>query len=202
VCLCDPARASESGRRDNLARLCDSARDPTRGLGATYDPACLRDPARASGPGRCDYSESFSDLTQGFMVGATESGSNTEAAQGGQMLIPSGGQYDENIDWMFRHSDRQVKDHFFDPRKASPKPSEARGLHPTGAPRGVSRSGSATTMDNLNEHRRTSFKYHKVQLSPPSLGGLTEVDLCTTLPSGVPEPGRLPCSVTRLQLLG
>ena len=31
---------------------------------------------------------------------------------------------------------------------------------------------------------------------------LTEVDLCTSLPSGVPEPGRLPCSVTRLQLLG
>ena len=31
---------------------------------------------------------------------------------------------------------------------------------------------------------------------------LTEVDLCTSLPSGVPEPGRLPCSVTRLRLLG
>ena len=31
---------------------------------------------------------------------------------------------------------------------------------------------------------------------------LTEVDLRTSLPSGVPEPGRLPCSMTRLQLLG
>ena len=31
---------------------------------------------------------------------------------------------------------------------------------------------------------------------------LTEVDLCTSLPSGVPESGRLPCSVTRLRLLG
>ena len=30
---------------------------------------------------------------------------------------------------------------------------------------------------------------------------MTEVDLCTSLPSGVPEPGRLPCSVTRLRLL-
>ena len=27
---------------------------------------------------------------------------------------------------------------------------------------------------------------------------LIEVDLCTSLPSGVPEPGRLPCSVTWL----
>ena len=77
-----------------------------------------------------------------------------------------------------------------------------RGLHPTGAPRGASRSGSTTTMDILNEHRRTSFKYDKVQLGPPALRGLMEVDLCTSLPSGVPEPGRLPCSVTRLQLLG
>ena len=31
---------------------------------------------------------------------------------------------------------------------------------------------------------------------------LTEVDLRISLPSGVPKPGRLPCSVTRLQLLG
>jgi len=71
-----------------------------------------------------------------------------------------------------------------------------------GAPRGASRSGSATTMDNLNEHLRTSLKYHKVRLGPPVLGGLMEVDLCTSLLSGVPEPGRLPCSVTWLQLLG
>ena len=40
------------------------------------------------------------------------------------------------------------------------------------------------------------------QLGPLALRGLTEVDLCTSLPSGVPEPGRLPCSVTRLRLLG
>jgi hypothetical protein len=32
--------------------------------------------------------------------------------------------------------------------------------------------------------------------------GVMEVDLCTSLPSGVPEPRRLPCSVTRLRLLG
>ena len=44
--------------------------------------------------------------------------------------------------------------------------------------------------------------YDKNQLGPPALGGLTEVDLCTSLPSGVPEPGRLPYSVTRLRLLG
>ena len=58
------------------------------------------------------------------------------------------------------------------------------------------------TISNRHEHRKTSFKYHKVRLNPPALGGLTEVDLCTSLLSGVPVPGRLPCSVTRLQLLG
>ena len=58
------------------------------------------------------------------------------------------------------------------------------------------------TVGNHHEHRKTSFKYFKVRLNPPALGGLTEADLCTSLPSGVPEPGRLPCSVTRLQLLG
>ena len=57
-------------------------------------------------------------------------------------------------------------------------------------------------MGNHHEHRKTSFKYHKVRLNPPALRGLMEVDLCTSLPSGVPKPGRLPCSVTRLQLLG
>ena len=57
------------------------------------------------------------------------------------------------------------------------------------------------TISNRHEHRKTSFKYHKVRLNPSALGGLTVVDLCTSLPSGVPEPGRLPCSVTRLQLL-
>ena len=45
------------------------------------------------------------------------------------------------------------------------------------------------TVGNHHEHRKTSFKYHKVRLNPPALGGLTEVDLCTSLPSGVPEPG-------------
>ena len=58
------------------------------------------------------------------------------------------------------------------------------------------------TAGNHHEYRKTSFKNHKVRLNPPALGGLTEVDLCTSLPSGVPEPGRLPYSVTRLQLLG
>ena len=58
------------------------------------------------------------------------------------------------------------------------------------------------TVGNHHEHRKTSFKYHKVRLNPPALGGLTEVDLCTSLPSGVLESGRLPCSVTRLRLLG
>ena len=58
------------------------------------------------------------------------------------------------------------------------------------------------TVGNHHEHRKTSFKYHKVRLNPLTLGGLTEIDLCTSLPSGVPEPGRLPCSVTRLRLLG
>ena len=58
------------------------------------------------------------------------------------------------------------------------------------------------TVGNHHEHRRTSLKYHKVRLGPPALGSLTEVDLCTSLSSGVPKPGRLPCSVTRLQLLG
>src|SRR6185503_17172026 len=58
------------------------------------------------------------------------------------------------------------------------------------------------TVGNHHEHQKTSLKYHKVRLNPPALRGLTEVDLCTSLPSGVTEPERLPCSVTRLQLLG
>ena len=40
------------------------------------------------------------------------------------------------------------------------------------------------------------------QLGPLALRGLTEVDLCTSLPSGVPELERLPCSVTRREGLG
>ena len=58
------------------------------------------------------------------------------------------------------------------------------------------------TVGNHHEHQKTSFKYHKVRLNPPALGGLTEVDLCTSLLSGVPESRRLPRSVTRLRLLG
>ena len=42
----------------------------------------------------------------------------------------------------------------------------------------------------------------QIRLSPPALRGLTEVDLCTSLPSGVPESRRQPCSMTQLQLLG
>ena len=57
------------------------------------------------------------------------------------------------------------------------------------------------TMGNHHEHRKTSFKYHKVRLGPPALRGLTKVDLCTSLLSGAPGPGRLPCLVTRQQLL-
>ena len=45
--------------------------------------------------------------------------------------------------------------------------------------------------------RSTPFSNHKFWTKD-----VTEVDLRTSLPSGVPEPGRLPCSVTRLQLLG
>ena len=57
------ASASGPGRRDYSARLRDSASDPARGLGATYDPACLSDPARASGPVRRDYSTRLRDST-------------------------------------------------------------------------------------------------------------------------------------------
>jgi hypothetical protein len=120
MCLRDPARASGPGRRDDLARLRDSASDLARGLGATFDPMCLCDPARASGP-RCrddsahlrdsasnpargqgaiydpmrlrdsakalglrrlDYLESLSDLTQGFRVRVTETGSIIVATSG------------------------------------------------------------------------------------------------------------------------
>ena len=48
-------------RRDNLARLRDSASYLARGLGAAYYPACLRDPARALGPGRRDDSTRLRD---------------------------------------------------------------------------------------------------------------------------------------------
>ena len=42
----------------------------------------------------------------------------------------------------------------------------------------------------------------QIRLGPPALEGLTEVDLCTSLLSGVTEPGRLPYSVSWLRLLG
>ena len=79
VCLRDLARASGPGRHGDSARLRDSASDPARGLGATYDSVSLRDSAKASGSGCLNYSESLSDLTQGFRVGETESGSVTMA---------------------------------------------------------------------------------------------------------------------------
>ena len=91
--------------------------------------------------------------------------------QGGR--ITSKVQYGKNIDWISRYPGRRVKDHFFDPQKASPKPSEARGLHPTGAPRGTSRSGSTIMMDNYQEHRRTSLKNQKSSTRP---SGARELD--------------------------
>ena len=62
---------------------------------------------------------------------ASESGLSSQVRssrqpQGGR--ITSEGQYGKNIDWISRYPGRRVKDYFFDPRKASPKPSEARGL--------------------------------------------------------------------------
>ena len=67
------------------------------------------------------------------------------------------GWYPQGIGSTGTFGQTRVKDQFFDPRNASPKPFEARGLHPMGAPRGASRSGSATTIDIYKEHRRTSF---------------------------------------------
>jgi len=115
ACLHDLARASGPGRRDDLAHLRDSTSNPARGLGAIYDPVHLRDSAKASGPRRLDYSESLSDLTQGFSVGVTESGLITVVTSGWPNTDTLRGQYDKNIGWMIRHSDRRVKDHFFDP---------------------------------------------------------------------------------------
>ena len=60
----------------------------------------------------------------------------------------------------------------------------------------------------INAKENTGFELLNVLAFPRatsttnSTTSLMEVDLCTSLPSGVPEPGRLPCSVTRLQLLG
>ena len=42
----------------------------------------------------------------------------------------------------------------------------------------------------------------KVRLDPPALGGLTEVDPCTSQPSRIPTFGWLLCSVTRHHLPG
>ena len=58
------------------------------------------------------------------------------------------------------------------------------GAHPVRHQQGM--------VDNHHEHRRTSFKYHKVRLGPPALGGLTEVDLCTSLRVGSPNSGDYP----------
>ena len=57
------------------------------------------------------------------------------------------------------------------------------------------------TLDVFIRALKDHIQYIKVQLGLPALGGLMEVDLCTSLPSRVPEPERLPCSVTRLLLL-
>ena len=82
MCLHDPAKASGPGRHDDSARLCDSAIDPARGLGAIYDLVRLRDSAKASGPRGLDYLESLNDLTQDFRVKVTKSGSITVATSG------------------------------------------------------------------------------------------------------------------------
>ena len=53
-----------------------------------------------------------------------------------------------------------------------------------------------------HERRRASHEDIKIQLNPPVLGGLTEVDPSTSLPSGVPESRCLPCLTILLRLSG
>ena len=52
------------------------------------------------------------------------------------------------------------------------------------------------------EHRRALQKTHQDSAQPPEFGGLTEVDLGTSLPSRVPESMCPPSSATLLRLLG
>ena len=82
VCLRELARASGPGRRDDSARLRDSASDPARGLGAIHDLVRLRDLPKASGPRHSDYLESLRDLTQASRVRVAKSGSITVATSG------------------------------------------------------------------------------------------------------------------------
>ena len=57
-------------------------------------------------------------------------------------------------------------------------------------------------LEVFHEHRKDLVHDVKVQLGPPTLEGLTEVDPDTSLPSGVPISCYLPCSMTQKQLHG
>ena len=54
----------------------------------------------------------------------------------------------------------------------------------------------------LHEHGRASQRHIKIWLNPPAFGGLTEVNLGTSLPSRVPESRCLPYSTTLHELPG
>ena len=120
--------------------------------------------------------------------------------QGGR--ITSEGQYGKDIDWISRYPPDELKIISLTLGKLLRNLSRLGDYTQRVRPGAHPFLYQQDMVGNHHVHRKTSFKYHKVRLNPPALGGLTEVDLCTSLPSGVPEPGRLPCSVTRLHLLG
>ena len=157
----------------------------------------LRDSAKASGPRCLDYSESLSILTQGFRVGVTESGSFIVAIS---RWIPSGDQCNMNIGGTRKHLDRQelkiislTLEKLLQnlPRLGGYTQWVRPGAHPV-----LDLQQRRTFLMSTEGLRSSAMRFNS------ALGGLTEVDLCTSLPSGVPESRRLPCSVTRLPLLG
>ena len=149
----------------------------------------LYDSARASGPGRRNHSERLSDSNQDFRVKEPSRTHMLWLSRGSQGLISSGDRCNENDGWMFRHSDWQEL-------KISSLTLEMllRNFPMLGGYTQRVRPGAHPVLDL--QQRRTFImsteglrSVSRIRLSPPALGGLTEVDLCTSLPSIVPVPG-------------
>jgi len=108
------------------------------GAGLRYHSSCLRDsasdPARGLGAATTRRVSAISPAT---LLGGWMPWLQSWVGPLGQMI---GKQQGSMICWVLMQPENSGKQGFcIDPRKASSKPSEARGLHPTGAPRGASR---------------------------------------------------------------
>jgi hypothetical protein len=91
------------------------------------------------------------------------------------------------------------KANYFDPRNASAKPSKAQSYTQWVRP-GAHPVQDLQRLKMFSRAPKDLVQDVGVQLGPPALRGLTEVDLGAIVPSRVPVSEWLPCSVTRHRL--